>query len=84
LDAAAPLGVVSPDEWRRHWPAPAAEMLELPLVPAVVTDDDLLDDVETVCGDDELDLPELADDVDLAQPDPAVDEADQPSSVEPQ
>jgi XTP/dITP diphosphohydrolase len=81
LDTAAPLGVVTADEWRRHWPAPGSEVeeLELPLVPEVVLDDDILDDLETVYIDDDLDLPELADDVDLAEP-----ETDQPSSVEPQ
>jgi len=84
LDAAAALGVVSADEWRRHWPAPVVEALELPLVPEVVTDDDVLDDVDTVRVDEELDLPELTDDVDLAEPEAVDDEADQPSSVEPQ
>jgi XTP/dITP diphosphohydrolase len=88
LDVATPLGVVSADEWRRHWPAhidePAAEPLELPLVPQVASaDDDLIDDVDTVqidSYDEEFDVPELAvEDVDLAEP-----EADQPSSVEPQ
>lgn len=87
LDVAAPLGAVSADEWRRHWPAlidePAGEPLELPLVPDVVSgDDDLLDDVDIVLvdsGDDGFDVPELAvDDVDLDEP------ADQPNSVEPQ
>ncbi|AKK29158.1 nucleoside triphosphate pyrophosphohydrolase [Mycobacterium sp. EPa45] len=81
LDVVAPLGAVTAEEWRRHWPAPAAEALELPLVPEVVTDDDLLDDVDTVRVDEELDLPELTDDVEPAEPD---DEADQPNSVEPQ
>ncbi|KAA0105125.1 nucleoside triphosphate pyrophosphohydrolase [Mycolicibacterium sp. P1-5] len=84
LDVAAPLGAVTADEWRRHWPTPAAEALELPLVPLLVSDDDVLDDVDTVRVDSELDLPELADDVDLAEPDDADDEAHQPSSVEPQ
>ncbi|TDO18774.1 XTP/dITP diphosphohydrolase [Mycobacterium sp. BK086] len=87
LDVAAPLGAVSADEWRRHWPAlidePAGEPLELPLVPDVVSgDDDLLDDVDIVLvdsGDEGFDVPELAvDDVDLDEP------ADQPNSVEPQ
>jgi XTP/dITP diphosphohydrolase len=81
LDVAAPLGVVSADEWRRHWPAPAGEPLELPLVPEVVSgDDDLLDDLETVlvgAEDEEFEVPELAvEDVDLVD--------DQPSRVEPQ
>lgn len=87
LDAALPVGVVSADEWRRHWPAPVAEPLELPLVPEVVTDDDLLHDVETVLADEELELPELADDVDLVEPeelDAPEFEAVQPNSVEPQ
>ncbi|GAA2794513.1 nucleoside triphosphate pyrophosphohydrolase [Mycolicibacterium pallens] len=84
LDAASPLGAVTADEWRRHWPARAAEGLDLPLVPEVVTDDDLLDDVEMVRVDDELDLPELADDVDLDDPETADEPADQPNSVEPQ
>jgi XTP/dITP diphosphohydrolase len=83
LDVAAPLGVVSAEEWRRHWPAPADEPLELPLVPEVVSgDDDLLDDVDTVLVDDadeDFEVPELAvDDVGLTDPEP------QPSSVEPQ
>ncbi|MCV7216682.1 nucleoside triphosphate pyrophosphohydrolase [Mycobacterium crocinum] len=84
LDAAAPLGAVTADEWRRHWPAQAVEALDLPLVPEVVTDDDLLDDVEMVRVDDELDLPELADDVDLDDPETADEQVDQPKSVEPQ
>ncbi|APE18584.1 nucleoside triphosphate pyrophosphohydrolase [Mycobacterium sp. WY10] len=84
LDAAAPLGAVTADEWRRHWPAQAAEALDLPLVPEVVTDDDLLDDVDTVRVDDELDLPELADDIDLDEPEAADEPVDQPNSVEPQ
>lgn len=85
LDVAAPLGPVTADEWRRHWPVAAEEALELPLVPEVVTDDDLLDgDLDTVLADEELELPELADDVDLAEPDTPDDEADQPNSVEPQ
>ena len=83
LDVAAPLGVVSADEWRRHWPVLAGEPLELPLVPEVVSEDDLLDDVDTVLidgADEEFDVPTLAvDDVDLVEP-----EEDQPSSVEPQ
>jgi XTP/dITP diphosphohydrolase len=83
LDLVAPLGVVSADEWRRHWPAPAGEPLELPLVPEVVSgDDDLLDEVDTVLvdgGDEEFEVPELAvDDLDLVEP------PGQPSSVEPQ
>jgi XTP/dITP diphosphohydrolase len=100
LDVDAPLGVVSADEWRRHWPAPVdeplEEPLEEPLVPEVVSgDDDLLDDVETVLidsGDEEFEVPEIAvEDVDLAEPDEPdelddldVPAADQPSSVEPQ
>lgn len=86
LDAATALGAVSPDEWRRHWPAPDAEPVELPLVPEVVTDDDVLDDVDILQVDDDLDLPELADDLavgELVDVDVDVD-ADQPSSVEPQ
>jgi XTP/dITP diphosphohydrolase len=88
LDAAAPLGVVSADEWRRHWPAPVDEPPELLLVPEVLTDEDLLDDdVDTVLADEELEPPGLADDVDLAEPE-GIDgqntEADQPNSVEPQ
>ena len=84
LDAAAPLGAVTADEWRRHWPAQAAEALDLPLVPEVVTDDDLLDGVDTVRVYDELDLPELADDIDLDEPEAADEPVDQPKSVEPQ
>ncbi len=84
LDAAAPLGAVTADEWRRHWPAQAAEALDLPLVPEVVTDDDLLDGVDTVRVYDELDLPELADDIDLDEPEAADEPVDQPNSVEPQ
>ena len=90
LDIAAPLGAVSADEWRRHWPAhidePVGEPLELPLVPEVVSaDDDLLDGVDTVFVDgvdEELEVPELAVDhvdyVELSEPEA------QPSSVEPQ
>jgi len=81
LDADAPLGAVSEDEWRRHWPAPVDEPLELPMVPEVVSgDDELLDDVDTVfidSGDEEFEVPELAVD------DGDIDET-QPSSVEPQ
>jgi XTP/dITP diphosphohydrolase len=82
LDVAAPLGVVSADEWRRHWPVRAGEPFELPLVPEVVSgDDDLLNDVDTVLvdgGDEEFEVPELAvDDLDVFEP-------DQPSSVDPQ
>jgi XTP/dITP diphosphohydrolase len=96
LDVDAPLGVVSADEWRRHWPAPVGEPLDEPLVPEVVSGDhDLLDDVEMVLidsGDEEFEVPELAvEDVDLAEPDEPEDlddldvpAADQPSSVEPQ
>jgi XTP/dITP diphosphohydrolase len=87
LDVAAPLGVVSADEWRRHWPAPVGEPLELPLVPEVVSDDDdLLDDVEILRAEEEFEIPELgADDVDLVVPEaPELPDADQPSSVEPQ
>ena len=81
LDAAAPLGVVSADEWRRHWPVSDAEVLELPQVPELVTDEDLLDDLDTVRVED--DVPELADDIEPAdEPDDAT--VDQPSSVEPQ
>ncbi|KDE98862.1 nucleoside triphosphate hydrolase [Mycolicibacterium aromaticivorans JS19b1 = JCM 16368] len=80
LDAVAALGAVSADEWRRHWPAPDAEPFELPLVPEVVTDDDVLDDVDFLRVDDDLDLPELADDLAGSE----LLEADQPSSVEPQ
>ncbi|WP_445168920.1 nucleoside triphosphate pyrophosphohydrolase [Mycolicibacterium sp. Dal123E01] len=87
LDIAAPLGVVSADEWRRHWPVlvdeSAVESLELPLVPEVVSgDDDLLEDVDTVLVDDadeDFEVPELAvDDLDL------IELEAQPSSVEPQ
>jgi XTP/dITP diphosphohydrolase len=84
LDVAAPLGVVTADEWRRHWPTLAVDALELPLVPVLVSDDDVFDDVDTIRVDSDLELPELADDVDLAEPDYADDEADQPKSVEPQ
>jgi XTP/dITP diphosphohydrolase len=90
LDVAAPLGAVSADEWRRHWPAPVGAPLDEPLVPEVVCgDDDLLDDVEMVLidsGDEEFEVPELAvEDVDLAEPEELdVPAADQPSSVEPQ
>jgi XTP/dITP diphosphohydrolase len=52
------LGVVSEDEWRRHWPSAAgAEPLDIPAVPEVVSDDDMVD------------LPEFAADVSLGQPD---------------
>lgn len=89
LDVVAPLGAVSADEWRRHWPAPLAEPLELPLVPEVVSDDDLLDDVEIVLVEQDFEVPELVvEDLDLVEsedPDESdVPTADQPSSVEPQ
>ncbi|BBY57535.1 nucleoside triphosphate pyrophosphohydrolase [Mycolicibacterium sarraceniae] len=82
LDGAAPLGVVSADEWRRHWPVVVDEPLDDPLAPELVSgDDDLLDEVDAVfidSDDEEFGVPELAvEDVDLAEP-------DQPSSVEPQ
>ncbi|MCV7178228.1 nucleoside triphosphate pyrophosphohydrolase [Mycolicibacterium sphagni] len=89
LDAAAPLGAVSDDEWRRHWPTAGPGLLDEPLVPEVVSaDDDPLDDVDIVLIDsaDEFEVPELAvDDVDLVEPEEPdlLDEA-QPSSVEPQ
>jgi len=68
LDVAAPLGVVSEDEWRRHWPSAAgAEPLDIPAVPEVVSDDDIVD------------VDDLVDDIELDEPEPA-----QPSSVEPQ
>lgn len=77
LDVAAPLGAISPDEWRRHWPIAVDEPLDLALVPEMVSDDDPLDDVETVRVDEEFDVPELAvDDLDADEP--------QPNSVEPQ
>ncbi|GAY14898.1 nucleoside triphosphate pyrophosphohydrolase [Mycobacterium sp. shizuoka-1] len=83
LDTAAPLGAVSEQEWRRHWPAPHGVSVELPLVPELISEDDPLDDVDTVhidSGDEEFDVPELAvDDVELVEP-----ELDQSSSVEPQ
>ena len=53
-------------------------------MPEVVTDDDLLDGVDTVRVYDELDLPELADDIDLDEPEAADEPVDQPKSVEPQ
>ncbi|MCX2931119.1 nucleoside triphosphate pyrophosphohydrolase [Mycobacterium sp. CVI_P3] len=86
LDVDAPLGVVSADEWRRHWPAPTGEPLDLPLVPEVVSAEDLPDDLETALAAEEFDVPERAvDDVDLLGPEePEVPEADQPSNVEPQ
>lgn len=44
LERDVPLGVVSEDEWRRHWPsASASESLDIPAVPEVVSDDDLMD-----------------------------------------
>ncbi len=58
LDVAAPLGVVSEDEWRRHWPsADGAEPLDIPAVPEVVSDDDMVD-VDDLVDDIELDEPE--------------------------
>lgn len=58
LDAAAPLGVVSEDEWRRHWPsAGSVEPLDIPAVPEVVSDDDMVD-VDVLVDDLELDEPE--------------------------
>ena len=58
LDVTAPLGVVSEDEWRRHWPSTgSAEPLDIPAVPEVVSDDDMVD-VDDLVDDIELDEPE--------------------------
>lgn len=60
LDVAGTLGTVGADEWRRHWPVPTPEPLELPLVPELVTGEDaLLEDVEIVRAGEELELPEI-------------------------
>jgi XTP/dITP diphosphohydrolase len=61
LDVAVPLGAVSEDEWRRHWPSgSSAEPFDIPAVPEVVSDDDLLD-VDDLVNDIELDEPEPGD-----------------------
>jgi XTP/dITP diphosphohydrolase len=61
LDVAAPLGVVSEDEWRRHWPGAAgAEPFDIPAVPELVSDDDMVD-VDDLVDDIELDDPEPVD-----------------------
>ena len=58
LDVAAPLGAVSEDEWRRHWPSAAgAEPFDIPSVPELVSDDDIVD-VDDLVDDLELDEPE--------------------------
>ena len=58
LDVAAPLGAVSADEWRRHWPSAAgAEPFDIPAVPELVSDDDMVD-VDDLVDDIELDEPE--------------------------
>jgi XTP/dITP diphosphohydrolase len=58
LDVAAPLGVVSEDEWRRHWPSAAGvEPLDIPAVPELVSDDDMVV-VDDLVDDIELDEPE--------------------------
>jgi len=58
LDVAAPLGAVSEDEWRRHWPSAAgAEPFDIPAVPELVSDDDIVD-VDDLVDDLELDEPE--------------------------
>ena len=61
LDVAAPLGVVSEGEWRRHWPGAAgAEPFDIPAVPELVSDDDMVD-VDDLVDDIELDDPEPVD-----------------------
>jgi XTP/dITP diphosphohydrolase len=61
LDVAVPLGAVSEDEWRRHWPSgSSAEPFDIPAVPEVVSEDDLLD-VDDLVNDIELDEPEPSD-----------------------
>ena len=61
LDVAAPLGVVSEDEWRRHWPSAAgADPLDIPAVPELVSDDDMVD-VDDLVDDIELDEPDTGD-----------------------
>lgn len=61
LDVAAPLGVVSEDEWRRHWPSVAgADPLDIPAVPELVSDDDMVD-VDDLVVDIELDGPDPGD-----------------------
>ncbi len=59
LDPTVPLGMVSADEWRRHWPMSVDELLDIPDVPEVVTADDMEDPDELV------DVDSLADDLDL-------------------
>ena len=57
LDVAAPLGAVSEEEWRRHWPIPGGRepLDDIPAVPVVVSDDEPLDLGERV-DDIELDV----------------------------
>ena len=58
LDVAAPLGAVTEDEWRRHWPSAAgAEPFDIPAVPELVSDDDMVD-VDDLVDDLELDEPD--------------------------
>ncbi|MGY4712437.1 nucleoside triphosphate pyrophosphohydrolase [Mycolicibacterium sp. CBM1] len=80
LDTATSPGAVSADEWRRHWPMSLDELLDIPDVPEVVTDDDLehLDEL--------VDVDALADDLDI-ELDGTLEDANpdaQSSSVEPQ
>lgn len=87
LDVAGPLGVISIDEWRRHWPMRTEDPVELPVVPEVVSDDDaLLEGVEIVLTDEDFEPPEIAvEDAELI--DAGIDEerlGAQPNSVEPQ
>ena len=58
LDVAAPLGVISEDEWRRHLPGVGRpEPLDMvPAVPEVVSDDDMVDVDDLV---DDIDFDEL-------------------------
>jgi len=76
LDLVAPLGAVTEDEWRRHWPtAPADDPVDVDVlaVPEVVSGDSPLDDVGTVIAGEDLQPYELAvDDGDLeeSEPDP--------------
>lgn len=57
LDVAVPLGAVSEEEWRRHWPIPGGPepLDDIPAVPVVVSDDEPLDLGERV-DDIELDV----------------------------
>ena len=59
LDVAAPLGVVTEDEWRRHWPSASSASHWTSGGAGVVSDDDMVD-VDDLVDDLELDEPEVS------------------------